>query len=44
MVAAYLQSAGFKIVPVYPKEEFILGEKFIERFLKYLLKLIWWIF
>ncbi len=27
MVAAYLQNAGFKIVPVYPKEEFILGEK-----------------
>ena len=27
MVAAYLQSAGFKIVPVYPKEEIILGEK-----------------
>ena len=27
MVAAYLQSVGFKIVPVYPKEEFILGEK-----------------
>lgn len=27
MVAVYLQNAGFKIVPVYPKEEFILGEK-----------------
>ena len=27
MVAAYLQNAGFKIFPVYPKEEFILGEK-----------------
>lgn len=27
MVAAYLQNAGFKIVPVYPKEEVILGEK-----------------
>ena len=27
MVAAYLQSVGFKIVPVYPKEEMILGEK-----------------
>jgi hypothetical protein len=27
MVAAYLQSAGFKIVPVYPKEDLILGEK-----------------
>lgn len=26
-VAAYLKSAGFKIVPVYPKEEEILGEK-----------------
>ena len=26
-VAAYLKSAGFKIVPVYPKEETILGEK-----------------
>lgn len=27
MVAVYLQNAGFKIVPVYPKEETILGEK-----------------
>jgi hypothetical protein len=27
MVAAYLQSVGFKIVPVYPKEDIILGEK-----------------
>jgi uncharacterized protein len=27
MVAAYLQSAGFKVVPVYPKEDMILGEK-----------------
>lgn len=27
MVAQYLQNAGFKIVPVYPKEEEILGEK-----------------
>ena len=27
MVAAYLQSVGFKIVPVYPKEDMILGEK-----------------
>ena len=26
-VAAYLQQAGFKIVPIYPKEETILGEK-----------------
>ncbi len=26
-VAEYLQSAGYKIVPVYPKEETILGEK-----------------
>ena len=26
-VAKYLQGAGFKIIPVYPKEEFILGEK-----------------
>ena len=26
-VAKYLQSAGFKIVPVYPKEDEILGEK-----------------
>lgn len=26
-VARYLQSAGFKIVPVYPKEDEILGEK-----------------
>ena len=25
MVAVYLQNAGFKIVPVYPKEETILG-------------------
>ena len=27
MVAKYLQSQGFKIVPVYPKEDEILGEK-----------------
>jgi len=27
MVARYLQNAGYKIVPVYPKEESILGEK-----------------
>jgi len=26
-VAKYLQDAGYKIVPVYPKEETILGEK-----------------
>lgn len=26
-VAKYLQNAGFKIVPVYPKEDEILGEK-----------------
>ncbi|HIP20565.1 MAG TPA: CoA-binding protein [Sulfurimonas sp.] len=26
-VAKYLQEVGFKIVPVYPKEETILGEK-----------------
>jgi len=27
IVAKYLQNAGFKIIPVYPKEDFILGEK-----------------
>jgi predicted CoA-binding protein len=27
MVAKYLQNAGYTIVPVYPKEETILGEK-----------------
>lgn len=27
IVAAYLQNAGFKIVPIYPKEDTILGEK-----------------
>ena len=27
MVARYLQNAGYKIVPVYPKEDMILGEK-----------------
>jgi hypothetical protein len=27
MVAAYLQNHGYKIVPVYPKEETILGKK-----------------
>ena len=27
MVAAYLQNVGFKIVPIYPKEDTILGEK-----------------
>lgn len=26
-VAAYLQQAGYKIVPIYPKEDEILGEK-----------------
>ena len=26
-VAAYLQAQGYKIIPVYPKEETILGEK-----------------
>lgn len=26
-VAAYLQAKGFKIVPIYPKEDEILGEK-----------------
>ncbi len=26
-VAAYLQNVGYKIVPIYPKEETILGEK-----------------
>ena len=26
-VAKYLQEVGFKIVPVYPKEDIILGEK-----------------
>lgn len=27
MVAKFLQNRGYKIVPVYPKEEMILGEK-----------------
>ena len=27
MVAKYLQSQGYKIIPVYPKEDTILGEK-----------------
>ncbi len=26
-VAKYLQEAGYKIIPIYPKEETILGEK-----------------
>ena len=26
-VATYLQNAGFRIIPVYPKEDIILGEK-----------------
>jgi uncharacterized protein len=26
-VAQYLQAAGYKIIPVYPKEDLILGEK-----------------
>lgn len=26
-VAKYLQNAGFKIIPIYPKEDVILGEK-----------------
>jgi len=27
IVATYLQNAGYKIIPVYPKEDEILGEK-----------------
>jgi len=27
MVGKYLKNAGYKIIPVYPKEEYILGEK-----------------
>ncbi|MBL0686525.1 MAG: CoA-binding protein [Sulfurospirillum sp.] len=27
IVAKYLQNAGYKIIPVYPREDFILGEK-----------------
>lgn len=27
IVAVYLQKAGFKVVPIYPKEDEILGEK-----------------
>lgn len=27
MVAKYLQNNGYKIIPVYPKEDIILGEK-----------------
>ena len=27
IVAKYLQDAGFKIIPIYPKEDIILGEK-----------------
>jgi hypothetical protein len=27
MVARYLQNHGYKIIPVYPKEDIILGEK-----------------
>lgn len=27
IVAKYLQSQGFKIIPIYPKEDVILGEK-----------------
>ncbi|MEA3352486.1 MAG: CoA-binding protein [Campylobacterota bacterium] len=26
-VAVYLQNAGFRVIPVYPKEDVILGEK-----------------
>ena len=26
-VAKYLQAQGFKVIPIYPKEDFILGEK-----------------
>ncbi len=26
-VAQYLQASGYKIIPIYPKEDFILGEK-----------------
>jgi len=31
-VALYLQNVGFKIVPIYPKEEMILGEKVYRSF------------
>jgi predicted CoA-binding protein len=31
-VAKYLQSVGYKIVPVYPKEDTILGRKCIAHF------------
>lgn len=27
IVAKYLQNEGYKIIPVYPKEDYILGEK-----------------
>lgn len=27
IVAKYLQESGFKIIPIYPKEDFILNEK-----------------
>ncbi len=27
MVGKYLKNAGYKIIPIYPKEEYILGEK-----------------
>ncbi len=27
IVGRYLQSVGYKIIPIYPKEDFILGEK-----------------
>jgi predicted CoA-binding protein len=30
-VAAFLQSVGYKIVPIYPKEDEILGEKVYRR-------------
>ena len=44
MVAVYLQNAGFKIVPVYPKEDVILGEKVYRTISEIPLKLIWLIF
>jgi len=33
-VAAYLKSVGYQIIPVYPKEETILGEKVYQSLLE----------
>jgi len=39
-VAKYMQENGYKIIPVYPREDEILGEKVIEAWMRLILKWI----